>query len=352
MFILLENKDILDTDVQAIVMPANHAPKVGGGLDKYIYKKAGYEKLLNARKKVGELKVSQAAVTDGFDIGGRIIHVVTPHYDLRDAEMLLYRSYKNAMETAQDEGIKTIAFPLLSAGVMGFPQEVALSIAKDALKTPEYDGVFDKVILALHDAPRNSLEHLLDGSYTDQPEEVLEEMNVIADFEFKDRKDSIHLMYQKMKKDLSVKKEYDMQKKEYERRMSADDPAFDSIVFQEIVDLRVGEGKMYPSKSAVATACGHGNFLRVYHGERHCTEELARKLVLVLKLSRRETFMLMKAGAISFPEYVNTRGEGIKYKEYDDALLSCIDDDIYDEAEVLKRYNKLLDKHYGKNRDF
>lgn len=123
--------DITNMQVDAIVNTANPKAAVGYGVDAGIHKKAG-PKLLKARKKIGSIPVGQAAITSAFDLDAKyVIHVVSPLWQggSHQEEAILRQCYQNALALAVEHGCDSIAFPLLSAGNLGFPQSLTLQIA-------------------------------------------------------------------------------------------------------------------------------------------------------------------------------------------------------------------------------
>ena len=116
----------------AIVNTANPMPVVGGGTDSAIYDAAGREKLLEKRREIGEIKPGDARVTEAFALDAKyIIHTVGPMWiDGAHGEMDVLRNcYRNSLELAGELSCKSIAFPLISTGVYGFPKDEALQIA-------------------------------------------------------------------------------------------------------------------------------------------------------------------------------------------------------------------------------
>ena len=123
--------DIVNMQVDAVVNTANPKPVVGTGVDTAIHQAAGPE-LLKAREEVGALAVGTAAVTPGFDLPAKyVVHVAGPAWDdgSHGEEELLARSYRAALEAADEKGCESIAFPLLSTGNYGFPKQVSLQVA-------------------------------------------------------------------------------------------------------------------------------------------------------------------------------------------------------------------------------
>ena len=126
--------NIVNVSADAIVNTANPKPIVGNGTDSAIYNKAGYNRLLQERKKIGDIEVGKAAITPAFDLNAKyIIHTVGPIYidGLHHEKDDLRSCYKESIKLAKKYKCKSIAFPLISTGVYGFPKDEALDIAID-----------------------------------------------------------------------------------------------------------------------------------------------------------------------------------------------------------------------------
>ena len=127
--------DITKVKADAIVNPVNPDAVIGGGVETAIYKAAGKEKLLDARKKIGILQPGEVGVTEAFDLAAKyIIHVSSPRWKGGNkGEIKCLRDcYEKVLKTAKDYGCESIAFPLLATGTYGFPKEVGIQIAVDA----------------------------------------------------------------------------------------------------------------------------------------------------------------------------------------------------------------------------
>lgn len=123
--------DIAEMTADAIVDPANPRPAVGSGADWGIHKKAG-PRLLEARKKIGDLAEGECAVTPAYGLDAKyVIHVSGPVWRGGDngEEELLRKCYRDALRLAAERGCRSIAFPLLCAGNNGFPNDIALRAA-------------------------------------------------------------------------------------------------------------------------------------------------------------------------------------------------------------------------------
>ena len=124
--------DITKVRADVIVNTANPQPKIGGGTDSAVYAAAGADALLAERRKIGSIEPGQAAATPAFALPAKyIIHTVGPVWqDGRSGEKDILRAcYENTLALAEELHAESIAFPLIAAGVYGFPKEEALNIA-------------------------------------------------------------------------------------------------------------------------------------------------------------------------------------------------------------------------------
>jgi len=128
------NKDITDLPVDAIVNAANTSLKMGGGVCGAIFRKAGVGKLQEACNKLAPIKTGQAIITKAYNLKAKyIIHTAGSIYDPNQSEKLLRNSYINSLNIAIEYNIKSIAFPLISAGIYGYPYKEAIRISKECI---------------------------------------------------------------------------------------------------------------------------------------------------------------------------------------------------------------------------
>lgn len=101
-----------------------------------IFEAAGYEKLTMACGKIGHCDTGNAVITKGYNLPSKyIIHTSGPVYKggLHGEEQLLYSCYKSSLELAKRKRVKSIAFPLISSGIYGYPKAEALRVATNAI---------------------------------------------------------------------------------------------------------------------------------------------------------------------------------------------------------------------------
>jgi O-acetyl-ADP-ribose deacetylase (regulator of RNase III) len=147
----LVEADITTLAVDAIVNAANSALSGGGGVDGAIHRAAGPE-LLAACRALGRCPIGEAVVTPGFRLPARfVIHAVGPVWDggAKGEGVLLEQVYERTFARAKEHGVRSIAFPAISAGAYRFPAERAAEIALGVMLAQEPD--FDRIVACLFD---------------------------------------------------------------------------------------------------------------------------------------------------------------------------------------------------------
>lgn len=146
--------DITEQRVDAIVNAANSSLLGGGGVDGAIHRRGGPEILaacreLRAARYGRGLPTGQAVATTAGRLAARwVIHTVGPVYSrTEDRADLLHDCYRNALRVADELDAATVAFPLISAGVYGWPAEDAVRRALHTLRTASSAVELSRLVL-------------------------------------------------------------------------------------------------------------------------------------------------------------------------------------------------------------
>lgn len=148
------SRDITQLNVDAVVNAANSELRMGGGVCGAIFAAAGARQLTTACSELGPVPTGKAAITPGFNLPAKyVIHAVGPVYDAGNAQQcaaLLYSAYQQSLRLATENGCDSIAFPLISSSIYGYPKRQAFEIAVAAIRDYLSDNELD-VYLALLD---------------------------------------------------------------------------------------------------------------------------------------------------------------------------------------------------------
>ncbi|MGI5883128.1 MAG: macro domain-containing protein [Dethiobacteria bacterium] len=175
MSLIIVRNDITKMHVDAIVNAANTALTMGGGVCGAIFRVAGMEQLQKACDQLAPIQVGDAVITPGYGLPARyVIHAAGPVYrDGKHGEEKLLRScYINSLKRAVENRCKSVAFPLISSGIYGYPKEKALRIATSAIKDfhSAHDlnislVVFDKAAFAVSKELLGRVREYIDENY-------------------------------------------------------------------------------------------------------------------------------------------------------------------------------------------
>lgn len=133
----IKKQDITKLDVDCIVNAANSQLRHGGGVCGVIFAAAGAKELQDACNQYGYCDTGDAVITPGFRLKAKyIVHAVGPIWQggTENEEQLLYSCYQNAMKVAYNKGCRSIAFPLISSGIFGYPVKEAWEVAVKAIQ--------------------------------------------------------------------------------------------------------------------------------------------------------------------------------------------------------------------------
>lgn len=165
--------DIATTRAEALVNAANNHLQEGAGVCGAIFAGAGRAAMQEACDAIGHCQTGQAVITPAFDLPAQqVIHTVGPVYvdGTKGEEAQLRAAYQNSLKLAAQHGLHSIAFPLISTGVYGYPRGEALKVATQAildyLKDQEEEPtvtlvLYDKADLRLDPRLLGRLSHLV-----------------------------------------------------------------------------------------------------------------------------------------------------------------------------------------------
>ncbi|MDR0651754.1 MAG: macro domain-containing protein [Synergistaceae bacterium] len=178
-------EDITEMKVDAIVNAANTGLRMGGGVCGAIFAAAGASELQKACDKLAPVATGNAVITPGFSLPVKyIIHTPGPVWQggTSGEEGLLRSCYINSLSLAAENGCESVAFPLISSGIYGYPKKDALKVATRAIT----DFITEQdmnVYLVVFDKESLSVDEKLIGKYESYADERLAERRELLGFE-------------------------------------------------------------------------------------------------------------------------------------------------------------------------
>lgn len=138
----IKKQGITEMDVDCIVNAANGQLQHGGGVCGAIFVAAGAKELQAACDIYGGCPTGDVVITPGFRLKAKyIIHAVGPIWQggHKNEQKLLYSCYQKALKVAHCNGCRSIAFPLISSGIYGYPKDEAWRVAIKAIQDSPYN---------------------------------------------------------------------------------------------------------------------------------------------------------------------------------------------------------------------
>ncbi len=172
--LLIVRNDITAMKVDAIVNAANETLLGGGGVDGAIHRAAG-PKLLEECRKLKGCRTGEAKITKGYQLPAKyIIHTVGPVWqggDFHERELLV-SCYENSLKLAEKHHCGSIAFPVISAGVYGYPKEEALKAATETIsrfllnhEMTVYIVIYNKKMMTIGQKLFDDIQEFIDDCY-------------------------------------------------------------------------------------------------------------------------------------------------------------------------------------------
>ena len=176
-FLMIRN-DITKVAADAIVNPANRNLLQGSGTSRAIYQAAGEQELTTACEAIGHCDLGRAVCTPAFGLPAKyIFHAVCPawHGGFFGEAKQLAGAYHSALELAAEYHCESVAFPLISSGVYGYPKAQALKVAMDTITQflldhdmTVYIVVFSKDAFEVSSKLFKDIEAYIDDVYVDE----------------------------------------------------------------------------------------------------------------------------------------------------------------------------------------
>lgn len=171
--------DITKMNVDAIVNAANKQLAPGGGVCGAIHRAAG-PLLASECRLLGGCETGEAKITNAYELPCKyVIHTVGPvwHGGEYGEKEALTSSYRESLTLAKAKGCESIAFPLISSGIFGYPKKEALRVAMDAINDflmendmMVYLAVFEKECLNVSKSLFADVAEYVDQNYVDSME--------------------------------------------------------------------------------------------------------------------------------------------------------------------------------------
>ena len=309
--------DITTMATDAIVNAANSRLAPGGGVCGAIFSASDYHKLDLACRKIGHCPVGQAVITPSFGMPAKyIVHAVGPIWQggQQNEAKLLRDCYTSSLNRAKQHGCTSIAFPLISAGIYGYPKEEALRVAVDAIRAflddnemTVYLVLFDRRAVVLPQAQRADGQAYIDDHYVERFEQEPVRRNEAA------------VMNEQLSEQAVMMSMRVLPTRSLEDLVSHLDDSFSAMLLRLIDERGETDAAVYKRANIDRKL-----FSKIRKDSYKPSKQTATALALALRLDLDETVDLLgRAG------YALSRSS-----KFDVIILYCIENQLYDIYEV------------------
>ncbi|MBR3365380.1 MAG: macro domain-containing protein [Solobacterium sp.] len=300
--------DITRVSCDAIVNASDNELSGGGGVDAAIHKAAGPE-MDEACRKLNGCPDGEARITKGYDLPCRyVIHTAGPVYvdGLHHEEQVLRNCYRNSLNLAKEYQCESVAFPLISAGVFGYPKEEALQTAISEITSfvmandmLVYLVVFDQKVYQISSKLYVDIQQFIDEKYAaehyDETSTARRRRHQQAKkkWSYPDAMGSAReAMYNKMPAYSYASRE-ERAEESLEERLKVVDESFSEMLLRKIDEAGISDSECYKKANIDRKLFSKIRSNRDYRPSKPTV--LAFAIALELPLKETEE-MLMKAG--------------------------------------------------------
>lgn len=289
-------QDITKINVDAIVNAANSSLMGGGGVDGCIHRAAG-PKLLDECKTLGGCDTGDAKITGAYNLPCKyVIHTVGPVYkDGQQGEENLLRScYITSLQLAKKHNCESVAFPLISSGIFGYPKADALRVAVDTISSYllendmcVYIVIFDKNSYEISGKLFADIEEFIDDNYVNEHFLLYPENRIRKEMQYSEQKS------------MSISMGVDDNGEDFERILSLEeviehiDESFTEMLLRKIDEKGMKDSECY--KKANIDRKLFSKIRSDIHYKPSKSTVIAFAIALELSLEETKD-MLMKAG--------------------------------------------------------
>ena len=293
--------DITKMEVDAIVNSANEKLcDSKGGVNHLVFKEAG-ENLLKECSKLSFKERGDAILTKGYNLKAKyIIHTLGPVWEggSKNESEILYNSYKNSLLLAKKKRINSIAFPLISSGIFGFPKDKALKIAESAIKSFLFDygedmdvylTVFDKSAFKISEDLFYEVKEYINDNYAEKFKETRRiQREQISSLPFA----------REMVLMPSMSPKPALNKLSLEEKLKMLDESFQEMLFRKIDESGMKDSEVYKKANVDRKHFSKIKKDKYYHPKK----ETVLSFAIALELSLSETESMLKKAGYAFSD--------------------------------------------------